>query len=212
MVCGYYSKSMFGSYDGTSNVERLMTHPLGNVAKPLIVSETVIQVSPLSDLSFNQYTLNALKEIEEKYTANLAGKNYDSIPTSYPEYVRLYHILSGLQISTVNDNLRLLFKITQEGLTGAMNAFGLNTDVIELNLKTIILQNQVNQLESGVNVRELPTGASGQFVIKKAFTLAPVFSYYIALFGMPAYGVGFKPDRVATLEEMLRKHGIDPYG
>ena len=130
---------MFGSYDGTSNVERLLTYPLGYVAKPLIVSETVVQVSPLSDLSFNQYTLNALREIEEKYTANLAGKDYEKIPTSYPEYVRLYHILSGLQISTVNDNLRLLFKITQEGLTGAMNAFGLNTDVVELNLKTIIL-------------------------------------------------------------------------
>lgn len=210
MVCGYYSKSIFGTYDGTSNVERLITYPLG-YAKPLIIAETTVQVNPSSDLSFNLATLSALNEIQQRYTSNMADKKYENIPTGYQNYVRLYDILSKLQISSKNDNLRLLFKITQEGLTGAMNSFGLNTDVIELNLKTIILQNQINQLESGVNIRELPSTTSGEFIIKKSFILAPVFSYYIALFGMPAQGVGFNPDRIARLEELLRDQGIEPY-
>ena len=158
--------------------------------RPLYES-TTLPSSNNTDLEFSNETIQNLRDVEEKYTSNLAGKTYDQIPNSNDAYVALYYALSQLQLSTQNANLRLLFKITQEGLKGAVNAFGLNTDVVELNIKNLILQNQINDILSGKNELELQDNASGQFVITKSFVLAPVFSYYIALFGMPRPGVGF---------------------
>jgi hypothetical protein len=47
--------------------------------------------------------------------------------------------------------------------------------------------------------------------ITKTFTLAPIFNYYIIIFGMPAYGVGFDPVKVYFLEQILKNMGVNPY-
>jgi hypothetical protein len=53
--------------------------------------------------------------------------------------------------------------------------------------------------------------ASGQLNITKSFKLAPVFNYYIIIYGMPAYGVGFDPVKINFLVDILKSKGINPY-
>jgi hypothetical protein len=47
--------------------------------------------------------------------------------------------------------------------------------------------------------------------ITKSFKLASVFNNYILIYGLPKYGVGFDPAKIAFLADLLKKKGIDPY-
>ena len=51
----------------------------------------------------------------------------------------------------------------------------------------------------------------GEFVITKTFKLAAVYSYYIILYGLPAFGVGFDTTKLTLLVDILRRQGIDPF-
>ena len=53
--------------------------------------------------------------------------------------------------------------------------------------------------------------ASGQLNINKSFKLAAVFNSYILIYGLPEYGIGFDPIKIAFLVDLLKKKGIDPY-
>jgi hypothetical protein len=41
--------------------------------------------------------------------------------------------------------------------------------------------------------------------------LAPLYSYYIYLYGMPAYGVGFDATKLSLLATIMTKYGLNPY-
>ena len=38
-----------------------------------------------------------------------------------------------------------------------------------------------------------------------------IYSYYIYLYGMPAYGVGFDATKLSLLATILTKYGVNPY-
>jgi hypothetical protein len=107
--------------------------------------------------------------------------------------------------------LKLLFQITEEGLQGAMNAYGLNYTNVELNVENMALKKQIEDILSGKNKKNAFNSTGGQFTVKKSFTLAPLFSYYITLYGMPDAGVGFDQDKLSMLLNILEKHCINPY-
>jgi hypothetical protein len=48
-----------------------------------------------------------------------------------------------------------------------------------------------------------------QFAITQNFTLAPLYSYYILLFGIPT--VGFEPCKLKQIIDILNQYGINPY-
>lgn len=188
-----YSKSLFNR---NSNMERSLINPVGVSSAQLI---------------FSQETMNALKAVQEYYTLNLSIKKYDKIPTDYQKFLHLFKIISASQAKINNKNLKLLFKITEEGLMGAMNSYGLNFTATELTLQNNILKQQIDDILSGKNVKSAFGTNTGQLSIKKAFTLAPLFSYYIMLYGLPEHGVGFDQYKLSTLLNILEKHCIDPY-
>jgi len=190
-----YSKSLFNS---NTNMVRSVINPVG--------------IGSANGLVFSLETYNALKAVQQLYTFNLANRTYDKIPTDYDKYLRLYHtvIMTKKRVGG-NKNLQLLFQITEEGLTGAFNAYGLNYTVVELTLQNTLLQKTIDDILSGKNVKSALTNTTGQFTIQKSFTLAPLFSYYILLYGMPEAGVGFDQDKLSLLLSILEKHCIDPY-
>jgi hypothetical protein len=168
-------------------------------------------ISQTSSIILSADTINAIKTIQQYYTFNMASKNYSSIPNDYEKLLRLYNAVSMSYSKASNSTIKTLLKITEEGLIGAMNTYSLNFTNNELSIENKILQSKIEEILSGVNKITALSSSTGHLTIKKSFVLAPLFSYYINLFGMPQRGIGFDQDKISALLSVLDKYGIDPY-
>lgn len=191
-----FHKSLFMN---SSCKSKNIIYPIG---KQLGSSNYIITESVLKDI----------KKIQSQYTYPMANKQYNLIPTNYVQYLHLLDSVQKSITSAGNEQIKLFLKITKDALMASMDIRGLNDANNELTVETQLLQQQIDDILSGKNLQNA-AGASntGQFTLKKSFTLAPLFSYYITLYGMPAAGVGFDQDKLAVLLTVLEKNDIDPY-
>jgi hypothetical protein len=189
-----YSKSLFTN---SSNLTRSVVNPLGLQSSGQIV--------------FSHETLIALKAVQEFYTYNMSTRTYENIPTDYNKFLYLYNIIHTTYSNITNSSLRLLFKITEEGLVGAINSFDLNYLTNDLKVRNIELQKTIDDLIAGKNMTPALKTNIGTMSIHKTFTLAPLFSYYIMLYGMPQPGVGFDQVKLSNLLTVMERQCIDPY-
>ena len=169
-------------------------------------------INPVSgnESGVNTNIISTLRKVESLYTNNLAKLNYKLIPSNYDDLLRLYNIINISYKQTSNPSLKLLLKITGEGLIGSMNAVGLFKAVDGLNQEISFLNSRIDQLLHPVETETI-SGASSNLTLTKTFTLAPLFSIYITLYGMPERGVGFDTEKISNLLIILEKYGIDPY-
>jgi hypothetical protein len=188
-----FSKSLFNR---NVNMERSVLNPVGVANSQFILTAS---------------TIEAVKAVQEFYTMNLADRKYDKIPQDYQKFLHLFNTVTTSYNKVSNKDIKTLLKVTQEGLQGAMNAYGLNVTVTDLTFKNTLLQNTINDMISGKNVKSAFSSSAGQFTIKKSFTLAPLFSYYIMLYGMPEPGAGFDQHKLSVLLEVLERNFINPY-
>jgi hypothetical protein len=157
--------------------------------------------------------LESLKEIEEYYTSHLSGKTYPQIPTTFTRYLKLHDIVNKAYVKyRDNKALALLFLITTEGLTGSINAFGLNTLNVELEIQNTWYQDQLHQIINGVNVNKAFDQNIGTLSMVKTFELAPLFMHYIQIYGLPSPDIGFDPAKLNIILTALENMGINPYG
>lgn len=157
--------------------------------------------------------LESLRRIEQFYTSQLANKTYENIPTSFTDYLHLFNVVHVAQTKyATNAPLALLFKITEEGLTGAMNAYGLNTLNIELTIENTYLNGVLEEIINGYNVTQAFDMNTGTLAMSRKFELAPLFLYYIQIYGLPDPTVGFDPVKLNIILKALEANGIDPYG
>lgn len=163
------------------------------------------------ELDFDIDLINSLNEINTQYTQNLANKNYSAIPEDFSDYLRLYDTVYSFQQTRSNDNLVLLFDITLSGLKGSVESYSLFTQNISLALNNSVLEKRIEDILSGKNEANAMNTASGTLHMTKTFVLAPLFSYYIVIFGMPQQGAGFDPKKLSTVLDILNENGIDPY-
>jgi hypothetical protein len=98
-----------------------------------------------------------------------------------------------------------------DGIQGTMNAYTIFTQNISLTLNNIILEKRIADILSGKNEVKAMSDTCGQFTATKTFVLAPLFSYYIMMYGLPVFGVGFDSEKLATILKVLTSNGIDPY-
>ena len=70
---------------------------------------------------------------------------------------------------------------------------------------------KIDDILSGKNEVSALGDVQGEISISKTFKLAPLYSYYIYLYGMPAYGVGFDASKLSLLVSILNKYDINPY-
>ena len=163
------------------------------------------------DLQFDQDLIRTLNKIELDYVKKMAERKYLDISQDMDTYLTLDYQV-GLNLATVkNSNIKLLLEIARDGLTGALHSRTLNTDVTELTVKNSILEKRIEDILSGKNEIEAMNDTCGEFVITKTFKLAAVYSYYITLYGLPAFGVGFDTAKLTLLSDILRRYGIDPF-
>lgn len=183
----------------------------GGVIKTITVfspelSEPVIL--PNQDLNFPSTAINRARN---EYTTFLANRQYQSISTDLNKSLLLYDEVYQQKALATNSNLLILLQITMDGIQGTMNAYTLYTQNISLTLNNIILEKKIEDILSGKNEKNAMSDTCGQFTATKTFVLAPLFSYYIMMYGLPAFGVGFDPEKLAVILKVLTANGIDPY-
>lgn len=163
-------------------------------------------------ISITLLELESLRTIQTLYTSQLANRNYANIPIDLTKYLKLREIASTAQIKyKSNAALAVLFQITVDGITGTINTYGLNTLNIETQVQNTYLQGVIEEIISGINVTKAFDENVGTLSMSKTFELAPLFRYYISLYGVPEIGVGFDPVKLALVLTALQNSGIDPY-
>ena len=194
-----YSKSLFGN---STLSQKTLINPIGTIGNiPFYNNEHL----------FTAEQFETLNTIHRYYTKPLGNQNYNDIPENYLEYSQLYSAISKLEMQTQNKNIKLLLKITCEGLTGAIHSFGLDKSMIELNIQNILLNNKIESILTNKNEHLSLDNTDKKYVLQKTFTLAPIYSYYITIFGLPEKGEGFDPKKIQQIIAVLNKYGINPY-
>jgi hypothetical protein len=198
-----YTRNLFGI--APSDTTRTMIYPLGE--KP--VSNSELQTTLLT---FTAEVERSMRIIQEDYTVHLANQQYANIPTDYARYLQLYGIVQNTlqSISPQNANLRVLLRITRDGLQGSLRVYDLFYRNIELTVQNATLRAQIQDLIDGVNIKTA-LESTGTICVTRTFTLAPIFSYYILVYGMPKCGQGFDEDKLNLLIPILEANGVQPF-
>ena len=170
-----------------------------------------VSTSSQQELQFGADLTHALNIIQNQYVSKEAAKKYLEIPELMSQYLSLNDTMTVSIAKQRNTNLRLLFNIANDGLLGALNSKTLNANNVDLNFQVLMLNKKVDDILSGKNEFVAMGNVQGEISITKTFKLAPLYSYYIYLYGMPAYGVGFDAGKLALLVAIMNKYGINPY-
>jgi hypothetical protein len=165
-----------------------------------------------SSFALTPDTLEILDIIETDYTNNLADQTYTNIPYSTESYLELYSYIENVRKNLKNSDLQLLLKIARDGLQGSVNAYGLYNANLSLTSTIDTLETEIEDLLSSKNSSRALNKTSGKLSVNKYFSLAPVYAFYIARFGIPDSGIGFDPILLEKLAAQLKRAGIEPYG
>lgn len=180
-----------------------------NTSKSII---NPVSTSSQQELQFSAPIIQALNVIESNYVEKMAMRKYLEIPDSVLDYLSLNDTMLAAIAKQKNTNLRLLFQIATDGMAGALHSKTLSADNTDLNFQVLMLNTKVEDILSGKNEVKALGENSGEFVITKTFKLSPLFSYYIYLYGMPAYGVGFDATKLSLLRTIMTKYGLSLTG
>ena len=171
-----------------------------------------VSTSSQQELQFSAPIMFALNVIESNYVEKMAMRKYLEIPDSVFDYLTLNDTMLAAIAKQKNTNLRLLFQIATDGMAGALHSKTLSSDNTDLNFQVLMLNTKVEDILSGKNEVKALGENSGEFVITKTFKLSPLYSYYIYLYGMPAYGVGFDATKLSLLRTIMTKYGLSLTG
>ena len=187
------------------NIARTVINPIETIFK--FMKKSVVNCDSL----YSQDLLTALNKIELDYVKKMSERKYLEISQDMDTFLALEYKL-GVNISSETcQKLKILLEIARDALSGALHSRTLFTDVTELTIKNTILEKRIEDILSGKNELQAMDDTCGEFVITKTFKLAAVYSYYITLYGLPAFGVGFDTTKLTLLVDILRRQGIDPY-
>ena len=179
-----------------------------NTSKSLI---NPVSTSSQQELQFGPELTNTLKRIETDYVNKMARRTFLTIPDSVPAFLSLNDAMLTAISNQKNTNLRLLFQIARDGMDGAIYSRKLFSDNAELDIRVLMLNKKNDDILSGKNEVKAIGCTTGQISITKTFKLVPLYSYYIYLYGMPAYGVGFDATKLSLLATIMTKYGVNPY-
>lgn len=181
------------------------THPNMIITAKASIGDTSIS----SVLTLGQYKI--LRKIHDIYTLALAMREYDKLSPDYDLYLTLLNDLNT--IDTTDPTMKLLIGIVEKTLIGCMNITTVYENSIYNELQIHILTNRINDILSNKNTIDIiadPTNISGQLTLQKTFKLSKIYSYYIHLFGMPAFGVGFDLHKLKLLQKSMGLFNLDP--
>ena len=202
-----YSKSLFTNNTVFSN-ERSLFNPIS-----FAIAVQTIGTGTSQELEFlTQYYIGIIRLIQTDYSSKIANQTYESIPTDFSQYTNLVKEVQEMRSQTTNASVLLLLQIAEDTLRGAFNSLSLYGDNLLLQLDKADLQKQVADILSDKNVTSIQSSMStNNMTLTQSFQLAPVFNYYIRIYGAPLQGQGFDPVKVAFIIYTLQENGVDPY-
>ena len=202
-----YSKSLFTNNTVFSNTRSLI-NPIS-----FATAVQTIGTGTSQELDFlTQYYMDIIRLIQTDYSSKIANQTYEAIPTDYSQYTNLVKEVQDMRSKTTNASVLLLLQIAEDTLRGAFNSLSLYGDNLLLQLDKADLQKQVADILSDKNVTSIQSSMStNNMTLTQSFQLAPVFNYYIRIYGAPLQGQGFDPVKVAFLIYTLQENGVDPY-
>ncbi len=190
-----------------SRSKSLMTGA-ATVGKSLI---NPVSTNSVQELQFGPAIVNAFNTIQTNYVGLMSNRKYLDINDNVSAYLALFNTMTTALSTQKNTNLKLLMQIATDGMTGALHSKTLSSDNTDLNMQVLLLNKKNDDILSGKNEVTALGNTSGEFVISKTFKLAPLYSYYIYLYGLPAFGVGFETAKLSLVATILTKYGINPY-
>ena len=202
-----YSKSLFTNNTVFSNTRSLF-NPIS-----FATAVQTIGTGTSQELDFlTQYYMDIIRLIQTDYSSKIANQTYEAIPTDYSQYTNLVKEVQDMRSKTTNASVLLLLQIAEDTLRGAFNSLSLYGDNLLLQLDKADLQKQIADILSDKNVTSIQSSMStNNMTLTQSFQLAPVFNYYIRIYGAPLQGQGFDPVKIAFLIYTLQENGVDPY-
>ena len=202
-----YSKSLFTNNTVFSNTRSLI-NPIS-----FATAVQTIGTGTSQELDFlTQYYMDIIRLIQTDYSSKIANQTYEAIPTDYSQYTNLVKEVQDMRSKTTNASVLLLLQIAEDTLRGAFNSLSLYGDNLLLQLDKADLQKQIADILSDKNVTTVQSSMStNNMTLTQSFQLAPVFNYYIRIYGTPLQGQGFDPVKIAFLIYTLQENGVDPY-
>tara|TARA_B100000900_G_scaffold414201_1_gene440206 strand:- start:2971 stop:3588 length:618 start_codon:yes stop_codon:yes gene_type:complete len=150
--------------------------------------------------------------IEKNYGSHSSAKNYHLINGNINVYNSVYENVQNILNAIKTPELVTLITAIQELLTSSFNSLGLHKDNVTQNITISTLTNKVEEILTNKNRDSLlQNNNPGRLTITQTFTLAPVYNYYISIYGMPLQGQGFNPLKISYIAEILTSLNIDPY-
>jgi len=144
--------------------------------------------------------ITSLQTIYTQYTKLLANKSYELIPSNYTQYLTLLNQIKSINVTDYQ--LQMLIFIAENALVGSINANTLYQRYAYDEIKVGLLNKRIQEILSGKNMVDTASSTTGQFTATKTFKLAPIFSYYVYVYGMPAFGVGFGHNKLNFLKSL----------
>ena len=202
-----YSKSLFTNNTVFSNTRSLI-NPIS-----FATAVQTIGTGTSQELDFlTQYYMDIIRLIQTDYSSKIANQTYEAIPTDYSQYTNLVKEVQDMRSKTPNASVLLLLQIAEDTLRGAFNSLSLYGNNLLLQLDKADLQKQIADILSDKNVTSIQSSMStNNMTLTQSFQLAPVFNYYIRIYGAPLQGQGFDPVKIAFLIYTLQENGVDPY-
>lgn len=161
---------------------------------------------------FGEQQMNIIQKIHDLYTLMLASRKYEKIPADYDQYVDLLTQLTDITVS--DPILQLLMNIVEKTLIGCMNVISVYEINLYNELQVLLLNKRIDDILTNKNEKKVvgdSDNISGHIAVQKTFTLSKIYSYYIYLYGMPEFGVGFDVDKLKFLRnslDLIEKHEL----
>lgn len=186
-------------------------HSLGSAVLPTCVGYPCAPTA--APCAFTAEQLATFNAIKTNYSDPLANKQYQNIPCDLVMYLNLLDALTQTKQDScysTNGDITLLISIVEDALKGAINAYNLNIDVVRLTIDNKYLHEVIHEYMSGKNMVKTVFSADGGYSIIKEFDFAPLFKYYICMYGLPSPGQGFDLGLLKIVYDTLVSGGIDP--
>jgi hypothetical protein len=169
----------------------------------------------LSDLALCPIILpdnvkQAMALASKEYSKHLATKQYDKIPFDVGQYASMVSAFSEYEtrVSQLNPDLAKLMSICEDVVVGSVNALFLKNSNTDYAIKQAILQKQIDTILSEKNVYDTNATGSGEISLRRQFKLAPIYSLYLYVFGLPAPGVGFEMAKLERIRVVMDQYQL----
>lgn len=186
------------TYNTKRTIDRPNQRNIFNIRRKTPKRYTKVIPGGYNRVTTNQVT--ALQKVYDLYAVILAQKKYENLPKNYIQYTDLLAQLKAIQVN--DPQLQLLIDVAENALVGSVNVGALYTNYAYNEIKVALLNKRIKEILSDANSKQTASNVSGQFTATKMFTLSPMFSYYIYLYGVPEFGVGFDPAKMAFVRSL----------